>query len=290
MHKILIASPGKMSPTTQMIIDEAKKVFNVLYVPINRMNLIVHNNHIRCDYNKQDLTKVDYFLPKIDAPRKEYGYQIVKAFDLVDVPKPYSAETVFIAHDKFLTTELLARHKVKVPKTYLLNTGTHSEDLVDMITFPVMVKLKGGSGGKGVMYVEDADTMKSILRSMEVLKQEVLIQEFVDNPGEDIRVLVIGGEIAGAYKRVAKEGEKRANIKIGGSGIRYTPSKEVEDICIRVAKIMDASIIAVDLLESKDGPVVLEVNINPGIRGMMQATDINIAKRYIDYIETQVKE
>ncbi|MEA3229753.1 MAG: RimK family alpha-L-glutamate ligase [archaeon] len=289
MNNILIASPGRLSSTTKKIIDEAKKVFNVIHVPINRISLTIDKNSIRCEYNRQDLTKVDYFLPRIDAPRKEYGYQVVKAFDIVDVPKPYRAETILIAHDKFLTTEMLARYKINVPKTYLFKTGEHSEDIVDIIKFPVMVKLKGGSGGKGVMYVEDANTMKSILKSMEVLKQEVLIQEFIENPGEDIRVLVIGDEIAGAYKRVAKEGEKRANIKIGGTGTRYTPSKEVEEVSLCVAKIMNTKILAVDILESKNGPVVLEVNINPGIQGMTEATDINIAKRYINYIETQVK-
>ncbi len=290
MNKILIASPGRSSPTTSMIIDEAKKVFNVMHVPVDRINLIVETGSLSCEYNKQDLTKVDYFLPKIDALRREYGYQVVKAFDMMDVPKPYHAETVLVAHDKFLTTELLARHNIAVPKTYLFKTGEHAEDLVDMINFPVMVKLKGGSGGKGVMYVSDANAMKSILKSMEVLKQQVLIQEFVDNPGEDIRVLVVGDEIAGAYKRVAKEGEKRANIKIGGSGVRYTPSKEIEEMSLNIAKIMDTRIIAVDILESREGPVVLEVNINPGIRGMTEATDINIAKRIVDYIETQVKK
>ncbi len=290
MNKILIAAPGKMSPTTNMILDEAKKVFNVMFVPINEMSLIVEKGSIKCEYNKQDLTKVDYFFPKIDSPRKQYGYQIVKAFDLVDVPKPYPAETVLIAHDKFLTTQILARYKINIPKTYLFKTGEHSEEMVDIIDFPVMVKLKGGSGGKGVMYVNNADTMKSILKSMELLKQEVLIQEFVENPGEDLRVLILGDEIAGAYKRVAKEGEKRANIKIGGSGIRYTPSKEVEDMSLKVAKIMKAKMLAVDIIESKEGPVVLEVNINPGIKGITEATDINIAKRIIDYIETQVKK
>ncbi|MBW6462390.1 MAG: RimK family alpha-L-glutamate ligase [DPANN group archaeon] len=289
MNKILIASPGKLSTTTRMIIDEAKKVFNVKYVPINRMNLIVDKDKIRCEYNRQDLTNVDYFLPKIDAPRKEYGYQIIKAFDFFDVPKPYKAETILIAHDKFLTTELLARNKICVPKTYLFKTGENSEEMVDIIKFPIMVKLKGGSGGKGIMYVKESNTMKSILKSMEVLKQEVLIQEFIDNPGEDIRVLIVGGEIAGAYKRVAKEGEKRANIKIGGTGVRYTPTKEVEEISLKVAEIMNCKILAVDILESKDGPVVIEVNLNPGIKGMTEATDINIAKRIIDYIETQVK-
>ncbi len=291
MHSLLVTGPSKFSPTTQLILNEAKKEFNVSYIPLYDINIIIDNNEIKCEYMKKDLTKFDYLLPRIDAPRKEYGYQIMKAFDTTDIRKPYNADVINIAHDKFLTNTILAIHKIKVPKTYLLRTGSGMLYLLEEMQFPVMLKLRSGSGGKGVMFVEDKETMKSILKSMEILKQEVLVQNFIENPGEDIRVIVLGDEICAAYKRIAKTGEKRANIKIGGSAERYTPTEEINEIAIKAAKAVKSDILAVDIIESKtEGPHILEVNINPGIKGMMEATDINIAKRIIDYIKMQVKK
>ena len=290
MHSLLITGPANYSETTQLILDAAKKEFNVSYIPLYNINIIIDGNEVKCEYMKKDLTKFDYLLPKIDSKRKEYGFQIMKAFDMTPIRKPYDADIITIAHDKFLTNAILARHNIKVPKTYLLKTGSGMLSIIDEMQFPVMLKLRAGSGGKGVMFIEDKDSMKSILKSMEVLKQEVLVQNFIDNPGEDIRVIVLGDEICAGYKRIAKEGEKRANIKVGGSAERYTPSEEIKEIAIKSAQAVKSDILAVDIIESKtEGPHVLEVNINPGIKGMMEATDINIAKRIIDYIKTQVK-
>ena len=291
MHDLLITGPVRYSDTTKYILNEAKKTFNVSYIPLNNITTIIDGNQIKIEYMNKDLTKFDYLLPKIDAPRKEFGFQIMKAFDTTPIRKPYMADVINIAHDKFLTNAILARHNILVPKTYLLKTGSGMLSILEDMEFPVMVKLRAGSGGKGVMFVKDKETMKSILKSMEILKQEVLVQNFIDNPGEDIRVIVLGDEICASYKRKAKGDEKRANIKVGGSAERFTTTDEINEIAIKSAKVIKSGILAVDIIESKtEGPHVLEVNINPGIKGMMEATDINIAKRIIDYIHSEIKK
>ncbi|MCK4967416.1 MAG: RimK family alpha-L-glutamate ligase, partial [Candidatus Aenigmarchaeota archaeon] len=214
---------------------------------------------------------------------------IMNAFDSYPILKPYSAATVLVAHDKFITTVALARCGIPTPKTYLLKTKSGTEALIDKVKFPLMVKLMSGSGGIGIMYVDNKEAMRTIIASMNVLNQQILIQEFVENPGEDIRIIVAEDTVIGAYKRVAKKGEKRANIKAGGSAQKYDPTDEMKRIAIKTAKVLHADICAIDLLESKSGPVVIEANINPGIRGMMDATNINIAKRIIDYLDSKTK-
>ena len=293
--KLLIAAPKNMAGTTKLIIEEAKKLFKVHYAPIKDIALTVSEDKTLIEHNSRDLTEVDYFMPKVDAFRAYYGYQIVKAFEFYpDIPKPYSARAIQIAHDKFLTTAILSHNKIPVPKTYLVKTKKGIKNIASKIKFPIMIKLMSGSGGMGVMYVENEAAMGSIIESMNILKQEALVQEYIDNPGEDIRVFVAGGEIIGAMKRVAAPGEKRANIKAGGHGIKYTPTSEIAEICFKSAEAIEAKICAIDIVEGHrvdgEGPKVIEVNINPGIRGLTAATGTNIAKKLVEYAYNECKK
>ncbi|VVB59737.1 Tetrahydromethanopterin:alpha-L-glutamate ligase [uncultured archaeon] len=282
--KLLIAAPKNLAGTTRLIIDEAKKLFKVHYAPIKDITLTVSGNKTKIEHNFRDLTDADYFLPKVDAYRAYYGYQIVRAFDFYpEIPKPYSAGTIQIAHDKFLTTAILSSKKIPVPKTYLVKTKRGIRNIASKINFPIMIKLMNGSGGMGVMYVENQEAMSSIIESMNILKQEALVQEYIQNPGEDLRILVAGDEIIGSMKRIAAPGEKRANIKAGGKGVKYVPTKEVAEISFKSAQAVGAKLCAIDIIEGKDGPKVVEVNINPGIRGLTAATGINIAKKIAEY-------
>ncbi|MCK5698588.1 MAG: RimK family alpha-L-glutamate ligase [Candidatus Aenigmarchaeota archaeon] len=282
--KLLLITPRKYAKTTEMIIEEAGQLFDLIVAPIDDIIICIDNKRLKLEYEGRDITKVDYVLPKIDSKRAVYGFEIINAFDAFPVPKPYHAATILVAHDKFLTSIVLAHSNIPVPKTYIVKTKKAFESIRSNIKYPLMAKLKGGSGGQGIMYVENKESMESIISSMEVLKEEILIQEFIENPGEDIRVLVAGDTVIGSMKRIAKEGEKRANVKAGGTPAKYTATDEIKDISIRAAKAVGADICAVDLIESSKGPVVIEVNINPGLVGLTAATNFNIAKRIVEYV------
>ncbi|MFC1728551.1 RimK family alpha-L-glutamate ligase [Nanoarchaeota archaeon] len=286
---VLVLAPSAKSKTTDLILKELAKNFKTFYAPLRDVVVIINKDKTKITYEKQDLTKFDYVLSRIDSKRVAYGYQIIKAFDSTEMLKPYSAEAVLIAHDKFLTTQLLSRYRVPIPKTYLAKTKESLNDILKIIEFPVMIKLKAGYGGMGIMYVEEKEAMKSIIESMETLKQEVLIQEFVENPGEDIRAFVIGDEVVACMKRVAMKDEKRANVKIGGKPVAFEASQEIKDVAIKAARALGADICAVDIIEGKEGPVVLELNINPGIQGLMEATNMDIPKKISDYIKSQMR-
>lgn len=288
--KLLIAAPRNLSGTTKMLVDEAKRIFDVRFAPLYDITLSASDGKLRILHEGQNITDIDYFLPRIDSFRAYYGYQIVNAFDAFPaVKKPYSAKTVTVAHDKFLTTAELIAKKIPVPPTYLLKTKKSISALVEKINFPIMIKLMAGSGGVGVMYAANKEEMESVIQSMNVLKQEVLVQEYVSSGRvEDLRLLVAGGDIIGAMKRVARPGETRANIKMGGKGVRYEPTPEIKELAVRSAEAIGAKICAIDIIESKSGPLVIEANINPGIRGLAKATDTNIARKIIAYVSQEI--
>jgi ribosomal protein S6--L-glutamate ligase len=288
-RKILITSPKKLSETTSMIIAEAEKLFRVNYVPLNEITIRISEKGIEVLHNKRNIGDVDYFLPRIDGKRLYYGYKVVSAFDVIDVRRPYPASTLLVAHDKFLSTLVLKKHGLPVPETYTIKSLKSLELLKNKLKFPLMVKLLSGSGGKGVMFIENEEQMMSVCKSMEELNQELIIQEFVENCGEDLRLLVLGNSIAAAMKRIAPEGEKRANISGGGKAIPYEPTDDVKEIALKTAEVLNAKILAVDIIIGKDNKArILEINVNPGIRGLMKATDKNIAKMIVEYVHEEV--
>jgi ribosomal protein S6--L-glutamate ligase len=286
---VLVLAPLAKSKTTDLILKEFAKRFKTFFAPIRDVVVTIDKGKTNIAFEKQDLTKFDYVLPRIDSKRVEYGYQLIKAFDSTQILKPYNADAVLTAHDKFLTTLLLTKYRLPVPKTYLAKTQESLKNIVSKIGFPAMIKLKSGYGGMGIMYVEDKEALSSIIESMETLKQEVLIQEFVENPGEDIRTFVVGDEVIASFKRVAQLDEKRANVKVGGKPVAFEASDEIKEISLKAARALGADICAVDIIEGKEGPVILELNINPGIRGMMEATNLDIPKKLADYVESQMR-
>ncbi len=289
--KIAILSPNrtKISYTTKRIYEEAKKVFKKTeLIPLVDIVLKV-NNGLDVLYEKKSLKGFDYVLPRIDSKRAVIGYPVIRFLDDLGVKKPYPAETIHIAHNKFITLEQLVKNGVAVPETYLTASKEYAKKIIDKQKMPVILKLLSSFGGKGVMIIETKDTAKATIDAMSVLKQEVLIEKYIPNPGEDIRGIVAGDEIIASYKRIAAPGEKRANISAGGRGSFFKLTNEMEEIVFKCAKAVKSRLLAVDMIQGKDGINVIEVNINPGLQGIEKATGINVAKRIVDFMVSEIK-
>lgn len=139
------------------------------------------------------------------------------------------------------------------------------------------------------MIIESQDAAKTVIDTMQTLKQQILIEKFVDNPGEDIRGIVAGNEIIASYKRIASKDDKRANIYAGGRAVVFKLTPEMEEMAIRSTKAVDSKICAVDMVQGNDGKVsVIEVNINLGLRGIEKTTSINVAQRIIDFVKSEM--
>jgi ribosomal protein S6--L-glutamate ligase len=289
--KLAVLGPSKasMGYTTTRLIEEAKSArIKTDHVPVVEVQLKV-NDKIDAVYGKKSLGKYDYVLPRIDSKRAEIGYPVMRFLDILGVRKPYPADTVLMAHNKFITLERLAFSGVDVPETYLTGSKSVAKDIVKKGKLPMLLKLLSGYGGQGVMIMESKEAASSTIETMQTLKQQILIEKFLKNPGEDIRGVLAGDELIASYKRVAASGEIRANIHAGGRGEAFKLTPEMEEIAFKSAKAIGARICAVDMLESNGKPSVLEVNINPGIKGIEKATGINVAKRIIDFVVKEMR-
>jgi ribosomal protein S6--L-glutamate ligase len=149
---------------------------------------------------------------------------------------------------------------------------------------PVVLKLIRGTQGIGVILAETEQAVQSVLDTLWSLGQTILIQEFVaESEGRDIRALVVGNRVVTAMRRQARFGEFRSNIHRGGGGVVVDLDEDFRRTAIQATQVMGLHLAGVDLLESHEGPKVMEINSSPGFEGLERATGIDIAGAIIRY-------
>jgi predicted ATP-grasp superfamily ATP-dependent carboligase len=151
------------------------------------------------------------------------------------------------------------------------------------MNYPVIIKLPRGTQGKGVMFAESFASASSTLDALDSMNKVYLLQEYIETGGKDLRVLVVGNQIVGTMQREAQKDEKRANIHAGGCGVSKRITPEIEDICLKTAKILGTEVVGIDILEGRK-PYVIEANLSPGLQGITAVTKINIAQKIAKYL------
>src|SRR2546427_48196 len=147
-----------------------------------------------------------------------------------------------------------------------------------------ILKLTQGTQGVGVMIAHSAAEVESILGTLWGLGQEILLQEFVaESRGRDIRALVVGDRVVGAMRREAPRGEFRSNLHRGGFGSAVQLAADYAEAAVRAAQVVGLDVAGVDLLESNDGPKVVELNSSPGFEGLERATGLDIAAEIVAF-------
>jgi ribosomal protein S6--L-glutamate ligase len=202
---------------------------------------------------------------------------------------PIKASAFNTGHDKLLTQLKLQQHKIPMPTTYLASTPTAAKKILEKINYPIIMKFPHGTQGKGVMFADSFASASSMLDALTTLKQPFIIQEYIETGGVDTRAIVVGEKVVAAMKRKAVEGEERANIHAGGKGEPCELDAYTKKIAVESAKAIKAEICAVDMLEGAKGPVVIEVNLSPGLQGITEVTKIDITDKIAKYLYKKTK-
>jgi ribosomal protein S6--L-glutamate ligase len=204
---------------------------------------------------------------------------------------PLTPNSFTLGHDKLLTHLELQRHRIPTPRTYIVaSKGDIVKEVLQQVSYPIVMKLPTGTQGKGVMFADSASSASSMLDTLLTLKQPFLIQEYIETGGVDIRAFVVGENVIACMKRKAVEGEKRANIHVGGKGEAYVASHQVKKLAVDTAKAVGAEICAVDILEGAKGHLVIEVNISPGLQGITAATKLDVASKIAKYLSDRTEK
>ena len=242
-------------------------------------------------YDGKPLSGFNAIIPRIGASITFYGTAVVRQFEMMGVFPLNESVAISRSRDKLRSLQLLSRKGIGLPVTGFANSPADTSDLLDLVGgAPVVVKLLEGTQGKGIVLAETRKAAESVVEAFRGLDANFLVQEFIKEAGgADIRCFVIGEKVVASMMRQAQEGEFRSNLHRGGSAkiIKITP--EERSTAVRAARIMGLNVAGVDVLRSNHGPVVMEVNSSPGLEGIEEATDKDVAGMIIEYIEKNAK-
>ena len=243
-------------------------------------------------YKGERIELPDLVLSRTGAGTNYFTRSVMRQIEKFGIPVINDADSISRVSDKLLTSQLLVKENLPIPKTILVNGDVDVELIEKEVGFPCVVKATSGSKGKTVHLCQtkkDFVSLMSLLSSIS-LKKTMIIQEFVDaQPGTDLRVWVIGGKTVVAMKRTSAEGDFRANISQGGTAELFEITDEVDYLARETARVLGLQIAGVDLLFDKDGYKICEANSSPGFEGMDQYCGQDMAQRIIDFIKLKIQ-
>lgn len=242
-------------------------------------------------YDGRALARFDAVIPRIGVGLTQYGCAVVRQFAMTGAYCLNTADAIAASRDKLSAHQALARHGVVTPVTVFASPGADIDRIIAMVGgAPLVVKLLKATQGRGVVLAETAKAARSVIGAFQAMDADVLVQEFVaDAAGADVRLFVIGGKVVAAMRRQAKEGEFRSNLHQGGMAEFVKATREEREIAVKATRIMGLDVAGVDLLRTRTGPKVLEVNSSPGLQGIEKATNEDVAGQIIAHLERRLQ-
>lgn len=289
--KIVILSRNPELYSTRRLVEAAgKKGHEALVVDHLKCNIVIEKKKPSIYYQGELLENVDAVIPRIGASVTFYGTAVVRQFEMMKVFTAVESQALIRSRDKLRSLQIMARAGVGLPKTVFTNYSKDVDQVVSSVGgAPLVIKLLEGTQGLGVVLAESENAAKSIIEAFNGLKARVIAQEFIEEAGgADIRAFVVEGNVVGAMKRQGKKGEFRSNLHRGGTASIVELSEEERNTALKATRVLGLGIAGVDMLQSKNGPLVIEVNSSPGLEGIEGATGKDIAREIISYVERNV--
>ncbi|MFA0813945.1 30S ribosomal protein S6--L-glutamate ligase [Microbulbifer epialgicus] len=261
-------------------------------------------DHIRCfmdmgtenpsiHYKNEEFLPGDFdaVVPRIGSSVTFYGTSVVRQFEMMGTYCVNESVAISRSRDKLRSIQLLSRKGVGIPVTAFANSPDDIEGLIREVGGPpLVIKVLEGTQGIGVVLAETKKAAESVIQAFMGVKSNILIQEFIGEAGgSDIRCFVVGGKVIAAMQRTAPEGEFRSNLHRGGTAKLVKLSPTERSCAVKAAGIMGLNVCGVDLLRSSRGPLIMEVNSSPGLKGIEEATNKDVAGMIVEFIENNAR-
>jgi len=286
--KIAILSKGSLNYTTKRLREAAEarghevRVINYAkcYMTMEKGKPVVY-------YKGQALPRFDAIIPRIAQSYTKYGTAVVRQFEMQGTFSTASSIAINRSRDKLRSYQIMARQDVGIPKTVFARETANLEEIVDLAGgAPVIIKVARGTHGNGVVLAETKKAATAVMQAFYVEGVNFIVQEVVaESAGADIRALIVGNRVVASIKRQSLDDDFRSNTHQGGVGTRVQLTDEEKRTALRAAKAMNLPICGVDMMRSKDGPKVLEVNSSASIKTPELVTKLDVATKVIEYIE-----
>ena len=285
--KLAILSRNSKLYSTRRLVEAARERGHTARVldPL-RCYMHIASSGFAMRYKGQAISGYTAVIPRIGASITRYGCAVVHQFELMGSYTPNPSDAIARARDKLRCHQLLAAQGIGLPATVF---GDNPDDTADLLAMlgppPHVIKLNEGTQGAGVMLTEKPSASRSVIEALRALYANFLVQEFVaEARGADLRCFVVGRDVVATMRRQAPKGDFRSNLHRGGTAKAVQASDAERDTAVRAAAVLGLGIAGVDLIRSRRGPLVLEVNASPGLEGIEEASGVDIAGRIIDHL------
>ncbi|MEA2000180.1 MAG: RimK family alpha-L-glutamate ligase [Euryarchaeota archaeon] len=210
-----------------------------------------------------------------------FKFDLLRQFEIANIPVMNSPTAIQNAANKLFSFHLFKQAHLPIPRTVVTSdlgvALKTTKELGNVVAKPIF-----GSRGKGIFKLESTQPdMKQKLATLLKERGVLYLQQFVPNPGRDIRVFVVGEEALGAIYRISQTGSFISNLSQGGKPLMCDLTEEMRALAVNAAKAVGADFAGVDLIEGDEGLFVLEVNATPSGKGIKVACGIDVTERII---------
>ncbi|MBU8976695.1 MULTISPECIES: 30S ribosomal protein S6--L-glutamate ligase [unclassified Lysobacter] len=291
MKLAILSRNSKLYSTRRLVEASREQGHSVRVLDPLRCYMRIASDGFSMRYKGKPISGYQAVIPRIGASITRYGSAVLRQFELMGTLTPNSSDAVLRARDKLRCHQLLAAEHIGLPTTVFGDNPDDTHDLLSMLGAPPhVIKLNEGTQGAGVMLTEKLSASQGVIEALRGLYANFLVQEFIEEArGADLRCFVVGGRVVAAMKRQAPKGDFRSNLHRGGTAKGVRASAAEEDVAIRASRVLGLGIAGVDLIRSKRGPLVLEVNASPGLEGIEDASGVDVAGEIVTYLAERVR-
>ena len=291
--KPIIVYGRVLDENNKQLYAACKKAFGrTILARIMDMSACVETGKSRFWYGDREITGIDLCFLRSFGPgscdqiTKRISMMEHLEFSGIHVINPtYAYRKV---KDKYSMSYTLAKAGLPIPKTYVTEMANWayrvSQDFSQIVYKPIV-----GALGSGSMKFDDSDMAFNAFKTLERLGHPLYIQEYLDKPNRDIRVFVIGDKVLASIYRIAPPGKWKTNVAQGSQVKAFKLSAELAEISLKSVKAIGLLYAGIDIIETSNGPVVLEVNGSPSWQGLQQATGINVAEHLVKFAADLLK-
>ena len=248
----------------------------------------VNDGPSRVEAGGVDLGRVDAVIVRMMPPgsleRVVFRMDALHRLAALGVPVVNPPGAVEASVDKYLSLARLEAAGLPVPPTWVGERADGAMEAFERLGGDVVFKPIFGAEGRGLVRVGDVESCRRVARALEQVGAVLYVQKFIENPGHDLRVFVLGGRVLGAIRRHAPPGDWRANVAVGGRAEGVSRDDEAASMALAASSAVGALVAGVDLLPGDSGLSVVEVNAVPGWRALAGATGVDVAAELTAFV------
>ena len=282
MNIAILSRDSNIYSTYRLIQEGRQRGHNMFVIDHVLCNIVVKNGKAEIYQEEFKIKNIDIVIPRIGANVTDIGLSVIRQFESMKVPTLLSSKALADSRDKIKSLQLFSQNKIPTPNSVVVGKVVEVKLLQRILGKPPWVlKIPEGTQGIGVVLSETIQSAESTIEAFIKLGSRVIVQEYIEeSKASDLRVFVVGNQIVGAMKRTADQGF-RSNLHRGATGVEVELTETEKEVALKAVRSMGLNVAGVDLLQSRKGALVMEVNSSPGLEGIEQNTPVNVAKEII---------